>query len=103
MHYEGMEADLERLSHAAMSEIQEAGIRYMAQYWENETDQDKRTVATVAWAVVMTAFARKAEGLIQVMYTGMTEEEFKREFGQPDPVVKARMEEAGKLYRLGEL
>ncbi len=103
MHYDGIEKDLDILSRAALDEVQEAGIRYMAKHYENEPNHDKKLVAIVAWSVVVQQFGRKAANMIQAMIAPMSHEEFRAEFGEPDPTVAARMDEAAKLARLGEL
>lgn len=103
MHYKGIEDDLDRLSQAAFEEIQEAGIRYMARHYENEPNPDKKMVAVAAWAVVVQQFGRKAAKMTEAMIRPMSHDEFRAEFGEPDPRVEARMDEAAKLARLGEL
>lgn len=45
--------------------IEDAGAKFMAVYWEQEPDEQKKSLILMGWCIAIDAFAKKATGVLQ--------------------------------------
>lgn len=93
--------------------IEDAGARFMAVYWEQESDPQKQGLILMGWCVAIEAFAKKAVGILQFALdaqelgeAGMTEV-FRARYGSDiispgGERIRKKIAEYVALERLGE-
>ena len=93
--------------------IEDAGIRYMAKYWENQESKEEKSLALLGWITTVMVHGEKAATLfaffVQMTAEGITDpEEMTQALRQAFPDaegrsrVRERVEEYAKLLKMGE-
>ena len=102
LHYANLAADF----------VGDAGVRFMAQYWQNQEDQQEKSLALLGWITTVMAHGEKAGALFAFFVAAVAAEippddlpEALREAFPDQPGrdrVKEKVTEYAKLLKMGE-
>ena len=109
--------DLSRVSNyanLAAEFLEDAGVRYMARYWENQESKEEKSLALLGWITIVMAHGEKAASLFAFFVTmtasGITDSEemiqaLRDAFPDAEEgrdKVREKVAEYARLIKLGE-